>query len=149
VCLNVLQATQTKWRSFEKAREFARFLGLKSKKEWQEWRASGDRPDDIPSAPDQTYHDEGWLSWPDWLGYGEGRVGRWEFRSFEEARKYVRCLGLTDHKEWFEWSASGDRPDDIPSNPDQTYHDDGWLSHPDWLGYGEGRVGRRRTKLRT
>ena len=25
-------------------------------------------PPNIPSAPDQTYKDKGWINWPDWLG---------------------------------------------------------------------------------
>eukprot|EP00959_Pyramimonas_sp_CCMP1952_P338085 7080238-Pyramimonas_sp.AAC.1 len=41
-----------------------------------EWRASGECPHDIPSNPDRTYRDEGWLSWADWLGYGKGKPAR-------------------------------------------------------------------------
>eukprot|EP00959_Pyramimonas_sp_CCMP1952_P353664 7409639-Pyramimonas_sp.AAC.1 len=42
-------------------------------------------------------------------------------------------------KEWQEWSASGERPHDIPSNPYATYRNEGWLSWADWLGYGKER----------
>ena len=54
--------------------EYVRTLELKSQAEWKQWSKSGQRPDDIPSNPDQIYKDKGWLSWPDWLGYGEGRT---------------------------------------------------------------------------
>ena len=54
---------------FKAARLVARGLGLKGWKEWEEWKKSGDRPLDIPSAPDQVYRGKGWVSWPDWLGY--------------------------------------------------------------------------------
>ena len=51
----------------------------------------------------------------------------------------VRELGLTSEKEWKEWSKSGQRPSNIPSCPHQVYRDAGWVSMPDWLGYGVGR----------
>jgi hypothetical protein len=44
---------------------------------------------------------------------------RW--RKFEEARKFARSLGLKDTIEWYEYAKSGDRPDDIPSNPRLQY----------------------------
>ena len=123
------------WRSFEEARRFVWGLGLKSVKEWWEWSKSGLRPHDIPSAPDQVYEEEGWLSYGDYLG-----CVAVEMRPFEEARDYARSLGLNSEKEWKEWSKSGLRPLDIPSTPDQLFKDKGWLSYGDFLGYKEGYV---------
>ena len=34
-----------------------------------------------------------------------------------------------------EWSRSGERPSDIPSNPDKVLKDKGWLGYTDFLGY--------------
>ena len=51
----------------------------------------------------------------------------------------VRELRLTSEKEWKEWSKSGQRSLNIPSCPQQVYHDAGWVSMADWLGYGVGR----------
>ena len=47
---------------------------------------------------------------------------------------FVQLLGLKSVKEWKEWSKSGQRPSNIPSNPDQVYRGKGWVSMPDWLG---------------
>jgi hypothetical protein len=127
------------WKSFTEGRALVRGLGLKSQKECQEWSKSGQRPSDIPSSPDQTYRDDGWISWPDWLGF-EGRAPPGSMLPFAVGRAYARKLKLKTHREWQEWSKSGQRPSDIPGSPDQTYRDDGWISWPDWLGYGEGRV---------
>lgn len=55
-------------RPFLEARKFARSLGLKSDKEWRAW-AKTNRPDDIPYSPDSRYEGEGWIGWPDFLGY--------------------------------------------------------------------------------
>jgi hypothetical protein len=118
-----------------------RTLKLTGQKEWQEYSKSGKRPSNIPGNPDRVYRDAGWVSWPDWLGYGVGKQQRKMMAqggalSFEAARTFVRTLKLTGWKEWEEYSKSGKRPSNIPSRPDQAYRDAGWISMPDWLGYG-------------
>ncbi|XRB10764.1 hypothetical protein RI054_01g05780 [Pseudoscourfieldia marina] len=124
-------------RTFEAARAYVRTLGLKSQKDWKAWSKSGSRPPDIPSTPDRTYASSGWTSYPDFLGYADGKVAG-SFRTFEAARAYVRTLGLKSKKEWEVWSkSSGARPHDIPSAPQKTYKSSGWTSYPDFLGYAE------------
>ncbi len=61
------------------------------------------------------------------------RKVRQDWRSFEEAREFARGLGLTSYKGWLEWCKSGNRPPDIPSNPNEPYKDE-WRGWPDWLG---------------
>ena len=139
VVLAAGQKTRREFRSFEEARAYVHTLGLKSKEEWQAWSASGVRPYDIPGHPEQTYKSSGWLSYPDFLGYKIGKVAG-EFRSFDEARTYVRTLGLKSQEEWNAWSASGARPYDIPSHPQTYYASSGWMSYGDFLGYQIGNV---------
>ena len=43
------------YRQFESARAFVRSLGLKNHEEWQEYCASGNKPDDIPKNPWDVY----------------------------------------------------------------------------------------------
>jgi len=57
-----------KFRPFEEARAFVHTLNLKGQTEWREYCKSGKKPDDIPSAPQSTYKNEGWISLGDWLG---------------------------------------------------------------------------------
>jgi phage anti-repressor protein len=131
---------------FEEARELVRAVGLESKKQWEQWCRDRHRPADIPSNPDVTYRGKGWVSWPDWLGYDEGRAARRctpkEFLPFEEARELVRAAGLGGWDQWRQWCIDTPRPDDIPSNPERTYADKGWVSWADWLGYDEGKPAR-------
>jgi len=59
-------------RAFEDAREFARSLNLRSRREWRAF-CTGKLPDlsrpcDIPTTPDQVYRDKGWDGFRDWLG---------------------------------------------------------------------------------
>ncbi len=70
-------ATQMRqYRSFKKARTFARSLGLKSQTEWIDFGKSGKLPPDIPAYPNQTYKDKGWAGMGDWLGTGRRRKKR-------------------------------------------------------------------------
>ena len=68
-----------------------------------------------------------------------GKVAR-SFRSFEDARAYVRTLGLKRQEEWWVWSKSDKRPHDIPSTPNVTYASSGWVSWSDFLGYAVGML---------
>ncbi|MDD4950713.1 hypothetical protein [Sulfuricurvum sp.] len=57
---------------------------------------------------------------------------------FEEAREFVRNVGLQNAREWKLWSkgelpGKEKRPDFIPSNPDVVYKRRGWLGWIDWI----------------
>ena len=130
-----LGSERVAWKSFTEGRALVRGLELKSEKGWRAWSKSGQRPSDIPAAPNKIYRDEGWISYPDWLGF-EGRAPPGSMLPFAVGRAYVRKLKLRSVKEWKEWSKSGQRPSNIPATPQRTYRDDGWISYPDWLGYG-------------
>jgi hypothetical protein len=52
----------------------------------------------------QKYKNEGWVSWPDFLGFDEGLLPRGtRFLKFEEARDLVWAVGLTSKEEWWKW----------------------------------------------
>jgi len=136
---------QVSWRNFEDARAFVRAFKMQDQKAWRAWSKSGSRPQDIPSHPDSAYADSGWLSWRDWLGTSQGRAPRatkQKWKSFHEAREFVRSLQLDNQKDWRRWSAEH-RPSDIPSHPHTAYKTCGWLSWRDWLGTAEGKPPRK------
>ena len=101
------------WRDFEEAREYVRSLGLRDYDDYYDWAMSEDRPPDIPRSPNWAYEEE-WADWQDWLG---------GYRSYEEAREFVRSLGLRTAKEWHDYCASGQKPNDIPKDPRRSYGD--------------------------
>jgi superfamily II DNA or RNA helicase len=127
------------WRRFEDARTFARSLGLKSHSEWQSYCKSGGRPADVPAAPDRIYAHAGWAGWGDWFGTGRIADQKREYRTFTEARAFVRRLGVKSTDEWRNYCKSGQKPADIPSVPGQTYANTGWAGMGDWLGTGRRR----------
>ena len=52
---------------FNDARAVARCLKLRNTREWEAWFKSK-RPKNIPLNPNGYYRENGWISWPDWLG---------------------------------------------------------------------------------
>jgi hypothetical protein len=58
------------------------------------------------------------------------------FRSFEQARDWVRSLKLKSSTEWFEFIKKSDFPFDVPKRPEQTFRNKGWMGYSDWLGNG-------------
>jgi len=125
-----------KFRTFEDARKFVHALKLKNAYQWRKYSSSDKRPEDIPSTPPVTYKNKGWVSWGDWLGTGAIAMKNKKHRSFDDARKFVLSLGLRSYTEWNAYCISGNKPDDIPSAPWNTYKKSGWISTGHWLGTG-------------
>ena len=130
---------KSKWRSFAEARKFVRSLKLKGRKEWEQY-CKGElegcplKPKDIPASPQSVYKDKGWTSTRNWL---MKKKSKW--RSFAEARKFVRSLKLKRHKEWQQYckgelEGCPPKPKDIPASPQDVYKDKGWTGTRGWLG---------------
>lgn len=139
---------------FEAARAAVRTRKLRSRREWRAWSRSEQRPSNIPGCPHVVYLDAGWISEQDWLGYSSRTTSRTAIRTarrtasrstmlpFATARAIVRKLKLRSRKEWRAWCTAGNRPPNIPAAPRHTYHNNGWISIPDWLGYNNIRKGK-------
>jgi len=121
-------------RPFELARLFARSLKLKTFQEWQEYCESGSKPIDIPKYPQEAYLNKGWQGMGDWLGNNRVANSKRVYMKFENARDVVRALNFKNHQEWRDYCSSGNKPLDIPSNPNRTYKENGWVGMNDWLG---------------
>lgn len=119
-----------KWLPFEEARAFVRSLRLKHTLEWRKYAASIFRPKNIPSNPNDTYRDKGWIGWTDWIG----RVPEDRWLSFYNAREFARSLGLWTERDWDEYWNMNPRPKNIPRNPYRVYRGKGWISWADWTG---------------
>jgi hypothetical protein len=70
-----------KYRSFSRARAFARSLCLKSTQEWIAFTQGrlgrkDTLPRDVPACPYQTYADKGWHGFADWLGTDRKRIAK-------------------------------------------------------------------------
>ena len=56
-----------------------------------------------------------------------------KWMKFNDAREFVRKLGLGGYRGWRNYCDSNLRPKNIPSNPDKTYFKIGWNGWIDWL----------------
>lgn len=129
-----------RYRSFTRARAFARKLQLKNYSEWREYCKGStsiypSKPDDIPANPGQYYGGE-WRGASDWLGINL----KDRFRNFKKARAFVRKLGLENYEGWRvycrgELKNKPKKPADIPSGPGQVYGKK-FKGFGDWLGTG-------------
>lgn len=124
------------FRSFESARAFARTLHIKSAKEWANQYQKGTIPIDIPLSPNSVYIKSGWVSWGDWLGSEYVANQQRVYKKHNVAKSFIKKLGLKSVAEWKNYCKSGEKPHDIPNNPDQYYKDEGWIGFGDWLGTG-------------
>jgi hypothetical protein len=102
------------YRKFEEARNYVHNLGLATIEEWKAFSKSGKRPLDIPAKPYIIYKKD-WKKWFDWLG-SPPLKGR-NYKSFNDAKKFVHNVGLKSQSDWREYCDSSNKLRDIPSNP--------------------------------
>lgn len=82
------------YRTHGEAMTFVRKLNLKNSIDWSEYCKSDNKPDAIPNLPEIIYEKEGWFGWDYWLG-----IGKASYRSFNDARKFIRSLNLKNSRE--------------------------------------------------
>lgn len=103
---------------FNEARAFVHALNLRSFNEWRAYCTSGRKPPDIPTMPER--YGSAFRGYGDWLGTGNIASYKLVFRPFAQARTFVRSLNFKTQDEWNAYCKSGQKPADIPSNPDKT-----------------------------
>ena len=118
--------------AFKKARDFVRNLGLKGSKEWRVYVATGEKPSDIPTNPNQVYKE--FQNMGDWLGTFSVATQDREYLSFTEAKNFVKNLSLKSHTEFELLKKSGKIPKNIPSSLPGRYKNKGWKGWADFLG---------------
>ncbi len=62
------------------------------------------------------------------------KVGKANWRPFEDARNYVHQLNFKNQTEWKKFTKTETFPKDFPVAPDQIYKSKGWKGYGDWLG---------------
>ena len=116
------------WVSYQETETTARSLKFKSATEWRAWASGSARPADIPSSPEVSYKNDGWINWGHFLGTGTIATKDIVFLPFEEARSVVQSKKFSGEQEYRSWH-SKNKPKGIPYRPDRTYSDE-------WRGMG-------------
>ena len=75
--------------------------------------------------------EDGWIGYGDWLGTGRVADRVREYRPFKQARAVVRRLRSKSESGMERLLQLGKKPDDIPTDPSQTYAKDGWTGYGD------------------
>lgn len=124
---------QTKFLPFEEAREFVRKLGLKNQEEWVAYRGGkmpekGQRPSNIPSAPEATYKRTGWAGTRDWLGLPPSR-----FIPYADASALAKSMGIRTERQWVAYAKSLSCQN-VPVVPSTAYRGQGWVNWYEFLG---------------
>jgi superfamily II DNA or RNA helicase len=114
------------WLPFPEAKKIVHAQGFTSMKQYRRWN---NRPQNIPTCPENTYKNKGWIGYTDWLGYETV-----QYLSFKDARNIVRKLGIFGQAQWRQYRKEGKIPKTIPVNPDREYKDKGWVDWGDWFG---------------
>ncbi len=148
----------TKYLSYEESKEFMHKLELKSTIEWKKYskgelKGYEPRPNNIPTAPDVVYKDNGWVNYGDWLNTGRKRrsnniENNNTWLCYTEAKIFVHSLKLKNSIQWQKYIKNEldlpIKPSNIPNVPDFVYKDSGWESWGNWLG--NGYIGKTRVK---
>jgi len=107
--------------NYKNAKRKLRKFKISNSKEWQKFAKSGKKPEDVPADAARYYKNKGWISWGDFLSTNNIANQNKKYRSFNEAKKFVRSLGLKNQKEWRDYCNSGQKPEDIPTSPEKVY----------------------------
>lgn len=118
-----------KFVSYKDFKLYVKKIGINSRKSWLEFCKTKEKPFNIPVNPNKVYINQGWISWEDCFGN--------KFFSFEDARKFMKKIGLKSQKEWVAYCKEGLRPNNIPAHPSKIYKYDGYISLGHFLGYTE------------
>ena len=129
---DVQKGQRRPWLSFESARDWVRTKAIKSESGWRKFVKQKDFPNNIPKSPNVTYHNK-WIGWGDWLGTQSIAPQKRKYLSFEEARQYVRSLGLGTEADWRAYKSKHSLPPTIPRKPEHVYRHSGWSGFKDWL----------------
>jgi predicted helicase len=130
---------------YEEASALVQKLGIKKQTQFRAWRRGEmphlpKAPEDLPGSPDYSYATRGWISWGEFFQSGAIWSKYKKFLPFNEARTFVRNLGLQSITEWEAYSANRlpgkpKRPANlIPARPDVEYAEE-WIDWPDFMGY--------------
>jgi hypothetical protein len=119
---------------YDQAKIYSKSLKLNSVKEWMTFCRLNKLPANIPTNPQRTYKETGWKGWDDWLGTNRKATNKIIFYSFWEAKKLMRQHNIITKEKYNQFRKIQINESQLPSLPERTYADKGWISWADFLG---------------
>ena len=126
-----------KFMSYSEAKDFARSLKFRNKRQFHKWSKLGNRPHNFPADPRGAYKEK-WEGYGIFLGTGNVYNGSKKFMSYNEAKKLIQSNGVRSVPELRNWSKLGKRPTNFPANPKETYQKE-WESWNAFFGNKKSR----------
>ena len=131
---NNTQHNKKQFMSYSEAKDFAHSLNLHSKRQFEQWARSGNRPPNFPADPRGTYKEE-WEGYGIFLGTNNTQHNKKQFMSYDEAKNFALSLKLRNVKQFKKWTSSGGRPPNFPADPRGAYKEE-WENWGVFLGTG-------------
>jgi hypothetical protein len=104
---------------FEDARKVVREMGLKNKKEWDNWIRGKSKIYNIPSNPNVYYKNE-WISLSDWLNSGTESFNNREYYDYEYCKLIISEMKFNNRNDFYDFTKiNTDKK--IPNRPDHVY----------------------------
>ncbi|MEY2793420.1 MAG: hypothetical protein RJA76_1412, partial [Bacteroidota bacterium] len=123
--------------TYLEARKIVQKFRLQSTKDWADFCKSGKKPSNIPNRPSAVYKDNGWNGWGDWLGTKTIANFNKTYMPIEQLKQLVRVKNIKTQLQWHQFYKNLPSKDNIPSNPQRTYKEKGWINWADFLGKSE------------
>lgn len=124
--------------TYTEAAKCVRALGIVSARLYKKYvQKGGDLR--LPSTPERTYKDKGWVSW-------DAFFGREELYTYEEASAAVQRLGIKRQYDYERYRKRANGDPRLPSTPSRTYRYTGWNGWPRFLGRKDQRGGDWRAR---
>ena len=146
------------YANYQQAKKILKKLNINSGSEFNKLSKQNKLPGNIPKNPRRYYDDKGWVSMGDFLSTGRIADRKRKFLPFEEARSFIRTLGLKSQKDWMNYKKDKNFPLNIPKNPGRMYKSNGWEGIRDWIGttdlkkyhnYDEAKKWALKNKIKT
>jgi hypothetical protein len=125
--------------SYEEAIELIKKLNIKEtgEKAEKEYERRYKEIPGLPSNPNHTYRNKGWIGWPEFLSKERLRAKREiSIASYEKAVELVKNLAITatGNEAVREYEKKCEELPELPKNPRKTYKGKGWIGWPEFIG---------------
>ena len=112
------------YSTYSEAKIATRILGIKTLPEYRRLFSEDQK---LPSTPERTYADAGWIDWYDFLGNERPEF----YTTYAEAQAAVQALDIKTQPKYYKRYREDPK---LPSRPDEVYVDVGWTDWYDFLG---------------
>lgn len=110
--------------TYAEAQSAVQALSIKTQSEYRKHYLVDSR---LPSSPNTSYADAGWIDWYDFLGKERSKL----YPTYAEAQAAVQSLGIESQSDFNMRYGGAPR---LPARPDKHYADAGWIDWYDFLG---------------